>query len=156
MLLHDTVFQDLHYAARLLYRNARFTVVAVFALALGIGLNTTVFTLYRAMVVRPLDARDPTGIVNLALIRNSGATDFKFSYPDYLAYRDAAHSFHGLIAFSPEHMRLSDSGGNAESAFVFVVSENYFKVLGVPALRGPHLRLYDHSRAGLLALRPDQ
>jgi len=75
-------------------------------------------------------------MVNLALTRASGATDFAFSYPDYAAYRDSAHSFSSLIAFSPEHTTLSNTGGimnqrtsavgsHAEFASVFVVSENY-------------------------------
>jgi len=160
MILPETVLQDLRYGARVLYRNVGFTAVAVLALALGIGVNTAVFTAYKAMVARSLDARDPGEMVNLALIRDSGATDFTFSYPDYEAYRDSVHSFSGLIAFRPEHMRLSNAGGiisqrasasgsvvgrlgllspaasNAEFAFIFVVSENYFKVLGVAALRG--------------------
>jgi len=156
----EVLFQDLRYGFRQLRRNPGFAAVSVFALALGIGVNTAVFTAYKAMVARPLDARDPGEMVNLALIRKSGAGDFTFSYPDYEAYRDSVHSFNGLIAFSPEHMRLSDAGGvvsqstsaagselgrlgllpfepsNAEFAFVFAVSDNYFKVLGVAALRG--------------------
>ncbi len=160
MILLETVLQDLRYGIRLLYRQAGFTAVAVLTLALGIGVNTAVFTVQKAMVARSLNARNPGEMVNLALIRNSGATDFTFSYPDYEAYRDAVRSFRGLIAFSPEHMRLSGAGGvvsqrtstadsgmgklgllssgasNAEFASVFVVSENYFKVLGVVALRG--------------------
>jgi predicted permease len=99
-------------------------------------------------------------MVNLTLIRQSGIADFTFSYPDYEAYRDSLDSLSGVIAFSPEHMRLSNAGGvisqrvsaagsgmgrlglfpsgasNAEFASVFVVSENYFKVLGVAATRG--------------------
>ncbi len=160
MILPETLLQDFRYGARILYRNAGFTAVAVLALALGIGVNTAVFTAYKAMVARSLDARDPGRMVNLALIRGSGVTDFSFSYPGYEAYRDSMHSFSGLIAFSPEHMRLSDAGGmisqrtsatdslvgrlgllsggasNAEFAFTFVVSQNYFQVLGVPPLRG--------------------
>ena len=104
MILPETIFQDLRYGARMLCRNPGFTAVAVLALALGIGVNTAVFTAYKAMVARPLDARDPGEMVNLALIRDSGAADFNFSYPDYEAYRDSVHSFSGLIAFSPEHM----------------------------------------------------
>src|SRR5882724_6370789 len=159
MVLPETVLQDVRYGARMSCRNPGFTAVALLALALGIGLNTAIFTAYKGMVARPLDARNPSEMVNLALIRDSGAVDFAFSYPDYEAYRNSARSFRGLIAFSPEHMRLSNAGGiisqqtsaagslvgrlgllpsaasNAEFAFVFVVSENYFKVLGVAALR---------------------
>ena len=154
-ILPETILQDMRYGVRMLYRSRGFTAVAVFALALGIGVNTAVFTAYKAMVARPLDARDPGEMVNVALMRNSGASDFRFSYPDYEAYRDSVRSFSGLIAYSPEHMRLSNAGGapaagsglgilglpsssrsNAEFAMVCVVSENYFKVLGVTALRG--------------------
>lgn len=158
----ESLFQDLRYAVRMLRKSPAFTLAAIFALMLGIGVNTAVFTAYKAMVARPLDARDPGEMVNLALIRDSGAANFQFSYPDYEAYRDSLHSFNGLIAFSPEHMRLSNPGGIAnqrsseavsalgrlglgfsparnnyvELASVFVVSENYFKVLGVAPLRG--------------------
>lgn len=135
----------------MLGRNTAFTAITVFALALGIGVNTAVFTAYKAFVARPLDARDPGRMVNLAMTRDSGATDFTFSYPDYAAYRDSAHSFSGLIAFSPEHMTLSntgEAGRHAEFASVFVVSENYFKVLGA-AVRG---RTFESmSGAGLAA-----
>ncbi len=146
VFLFETLLQDLRYGARMLYRNAGFTAVAVIALALGIGVNTAVFTIYKAVIHRSLDARNPAEMVNIALARDSGATNFNFSYPDYQAYRDSVHSFSGLIAFSPEHMRLSNAGdivsrpasgaGKAEFAFVFVVSENYFKVLGVAPIRG--------------------
>jgi predicted permease len=160
MIQPGTVFQDLRCAARMLRRNLGFTCVGVLALGLGIGVNTAVFTAYKAMVARPLDARDPGGIVNIALVRNSGAADPEFSYPDYAAYRDSAHSFSGLIAYSPEHMTLRDAGGmisqrdsaagslfgrlalvpslagKTEFASVYAVSENYFQVLGVGAVRG--------------------
>jgi predicted permease len=156
----ERLFQDLRYGFRQLRRSPMFTVAAILALALGIGVNTTVFTAYKAMVARPLDARAPGEMVNMALTRRTGAPDFKFSYPDYETYRDSVRSFSGLIAFSTEQMRLSEAGGivtqstslvnsaagklgllpsgasNAEFASVFAVSENYFKVLGVPPLRG--------------------
>lgn len=155
----DNLAQDLRYAARILRKSPVFTVAAILALALGIGVNTAVFTAYKAMVARSLDARDPGEMVNLALVHQSGETDFGFSYPDYEAYRDSVHSFSGLIAFVREHLTVSNAGGiisqrtaaagsrlgrlgllsgasNMEFASTFVVSENYFKVLGVAPLRG--------------------
>jgi predicted permease len=160
MILPETVLQDLRYGVRMLTRNAGSTVVTVLALAIGIGVNTAVFTAYKAMVTRPLDARAPSEMVNIALTRDSNATDYTFSYPDYEAYRDSVHSFSGLVAFRPARVTLSNAGGmisernsaagsgigklgllryqasNTEFANVFVVSENYFKVLGVTALHG--------------------
>src|ERR1700752_4080318 len=80
MILPQTILQDLRYGARTLFRNAGFTTVAIFALALGIGVNTTAFTFYKAMFGRPLDAWNPRTMVNLALIHQSGSTDSWFSY----------------------------------------------------------------------------
>jgi putative ABC transport system permease protein len=162
MILPQTILQDLRYGARMLRRNAGFTSVAVLALALGIGVNTTAFTAYKAIIARSLDARDPSQMVNLAMISHSGAIDPMFSYPDYEAYRDHLHSFAGLIAQSHEQLTLSGAGGtvsqrrsaagslvarfgllpsgasasDVEFASTFLVSENYFSVLGVPAIRG--------------------
>ena len=134
--------------------------MAVLALALGIGLNTVVFTAYKATFKRPLDARNAKELINIALLQDSGSTEFLFSYPDYVDYRDAVGSLSGLIAASsPQMMRLATPGlinqrgsaaesglgklgllpsetRNAEFASVFLVSENYFKVLGVSPLRG--------------------
>src|SRR5262245_12203225 len=96
--LSETFFQDLRYGARALLRNARFTTACVFTLALGIGLNTAVFTAYKAFVARPLDAREPDGMANFALQLHDGTTNAFFSYPDYEAYRDHLQAFSGVIA----------------------------------------------------------
>jgi predicted permease len=160
MMLSGPIFQDLRYAVRMLRRNPGFTGVAMLALALGIGVNTAVVTAYKTMVARPLQARDPSRMVNLTLLRDSGAANFTFSYPDYESYRDSMHSFSGLIATNREQMRLSTEDGiisqrasasesglgrlgllppgasNAEFASVLVVSENYFEVLGAAPVRG--------------------
>jgi predicted permease len=142
----------------MLTRNARFTMAAVFALGLGIGVNDAVFTAYKSFVNRPLDARDPHGMVNLALNRPLGARQFTFSYPDYEAYRDSAKSFNGLIAYMTDHLAVSDTAvrrpsgaARAETAFVYVVSENYFGVLGVNAVRG---RTFDAVRTAELVASP--
>src|SRR5579862_1209733 len=117
MILFETLLQDLRYAARILVRNGGFTIVSVFALALGIGVNTAVFTGYRAFIGRPLDARDPGTMVNVALRLHSGATSARFSYPDYEAYRDRLRSFSGVIAFSIDELRLGTGGvANQRSA----------------------------------------
>jgi predicted permease len=160
MIFPQTVLQDLRFGARLLLRNGGFTAMAVFALAVGIGLNTAAFTAYQAFFERKLDARSPESMVNLALIKHTGATEPLFSHPDYETYRDHVRSFSGVIAASlPQYLAVSapdgvvlhhsDGGGsligrlgllpqigNSDTAMTFVVSENYFSVLGVAALRG--------------------
>ena len=175
MNLFETLLQDLRYGARTLLRNPSFTIVSILALALGIGVNVAVFTVYKAFIARPLDARDPDTLVNLSLRLQSGATNARFSYPDYEAYRDGLRSFSGVIAFSIEQLTLSDAGGavarrsagsgsligrlglvppsatNREIASTFVVSENYFSVLGVKTERG---RAFDAMSASELAASP--
>ncbi len=157
----------------MLFRNAGFTAASVVALALGIGVNTGAFTAYKTLLGRSLDARDPGTMVNLGLVLQSGAYSFLFSYPDYEAYRDHAHALSGLIAWSNDLLSLTEAGGivsertaaavsllgrlgllppaagNAEFASTFIVSENYFSVLGVRALRG---RTFESiAPAGLMA-----
>jgi putative ABC transport system permease protein len=175
MILPQTILQDLRYGARMLYRNAGFTITAVLALAIGIGVNTTAFTFYKAVFGRSLDAWSPRTMVNLALIRQSGSTDSWFSYPDYEAYRDHLHSFGGLIAVSNDRLALSRAGGvlsqrnaaagslvgrlgllpsqvgDVEFATTFDVSENYFPTLGVSAIRG---RTFDAMSSAELAASP--
>jgi predicted permease len=163
MTLPQTVLQDLRYGLRMLMRNAGFTIAAVLALALGIGVNTAAFTAYKVMFDRPLDARDASQMVNVALVQHSGALSSWFSYPDYETYRDRLHSFSGVIAaYNGDMPMLSGVAGytgqrssgtgtflgklglipptpaasGAEPAITFTVSENYFSVLGVAALRG--------------------
>jgi macrolide transport system ATP-binding/permease protein len=156
--LFESLAQDLRYGARTLRRTGRFTAIAIAALAIGIGVNTAVFTVYKAFIVQPLDARDPGSMVNLALRLHSGATSARFSYPDYEAYRDRTESFSGVIAFSIDELKLSGvaqhegqdgqpgsllgtlgllrAASNAELASTFIVSPNYFSVLGVAPVRG--------------------
>ncbi len=175
MIPIESVLQDLRYAARTLVRNPRFTIGSLVALAIGIGVNTAVFTAYRAVVARPLDAREPGRMANFALRLQSGLTNNEFSYPDYEAYRDHLHSFSGVIAMAIDQLRLTEARGiggqrtadsgslvgrlgllrpsasNAEFASTFLVSENYFSVLGVSALRG---RTFESMSAAELAATP--
>src|ERR1700760_1480781 len=101
MLLPQTVIQDARYGIRMLRRNVGSTIVAVVALALGIGVNTTIFSAYRAFFALSLDAHDPHRMVNLAVILHTGRTSPIYSYPDYQAYRDGLHLFSGVIAQGP-------------------------------------------------------
>jgi predicted permease len=176
-VLPETVLLDLRFGARMLWRNAGFTLAAVLALGIGIGVNTAAFTAYKAFFKRSLDARESGRMVNLAVLLHSGSIDqpddpqARFSIPDYEAYRDQVHSFSGLIAASiPQNLTLTATGGilsrrnasagslvgrlgllpsvkNAETASTFLVSDNYFSVLGVGALRGRTFASGDSANA---------
>ena len=158
----ETVWQDVRFAARMLAKHSGFTCLAILALGLGIGVNTAIFTVYKAVLLRGIDARDPRRIVNISRLDFAGKSDPQFSYPDFEAYREHNHVFSGLVAATGEEATLSGVGntpgvgssiggaltamagfrlpnlmaGGAEFVPVSIESENYFSVLGVGATRG--------------------
>src|SRR5579872_5210390 len=92
VVLPQSVLQDVKYGLRTIRRNVRFTAVAVIALAIGIGINTTIFTAYKGLFRRGVEAQNPSTIVNQTLVRQSGDREVQFSYPDYEAYRQQSHA----------------------------------------------------------------
>src|SRR5450755_23367 len=138
----DTFVQDLRYAARAFRKSPFFTVVAVLTLALGIGLNTTLFTAFDAVALKPLPVRDPKTIVRFVRWFQSGGhgdLQYAFSYPEYLYYRDHNRSFANLIAVSwPTNILFAPATGSnpPERARGQLVSGNYFSDLGITAAFG--------------------
>ena len=111
MLFPQTILQDMRYGARMMVRDAGFTVVAVLALAIGIGVNTAAYTAYKAFFKRPLDAQDAGRLVNVALSLQSGEVVPWLSIPDFEAYRKSVHAFSGITASSNfESLTLSGAG----------------------------------------------
>ena len=99
----QTLWQDLRYGARMLLRNTIFTVVAALTLALGIGVNTTIFTLFYSVALRPLPVKDPEGVVNVYQTftgensRRVSGNRYLLSYPEYVNYRDQTRVFEKSI-----------------------------------------------------------
>ncbi len=91
-----TLLQDLRYGLRMLAKNPGFTAVAVLILALGIAVNTIVFTAYDVVALKPPPVADPGRVVNLNRWQQNGHG--LFSYPEYVFYRDHNSIFTGLIA----------------------------------------------------------
>lgn len=129
------LLQDLRYALRMLGRSPGLTAVAMLTVALGIGANTTIFSLIEAALWRMLPVAEPR---QLFLVKKAGMTreDTIFSQPLFDRMREAAGPDAGLIAFtSAVRMSATLAGGRQEAAGVQLVSDNYFPVLGVrPAL----------------------
>ena len=133
----ERVFHDLVYAVRIMRRNPAFAVTAVLTLALGIGGNTAMFTVIRAVLLKPLAYGDPDRLVRLSIDQPwVNAKDVGFSQIRYEELKAAAQSFSDVAAFfiAREDMTLSGNG-DPDSIKVARVSGNFLRVLGVqPAL----------------------
>src|SRR5262249_55734930 len=103
----ETVWQDIGFALRMLSKQRRCRFTAALALGLGIGVNTAVFTVYRAFLLRPLDARNARQLVNIGRTNYQGKYDPNFSYSDFQFFRDRDVSFSGLIAATTDEVALS-------------------------------------------------
>jgi macrolide transport system ATP-binding/permease protein len=138
--------RDIRFAFRTLAKSPGFTIVAVLTLAIGIGLNTSIFNLFDAVALRPLPVRDPNAVVSIyQRVENDPGGYRPFSYPEYVALRDANNVFSGLGAYSWITVQFTAgvagrdtviSADGAEEAHGLLVSGNYFSVVGGEAALG--------------------
>jgi len=133
----EQLWHDVRYGARQLRRNPALSAMAMLALALGIGLNTAVFTLFNALVLRPIQARDATRVVRLyAGERGRQTGEGVFSYPEYLLVRDHSSSFSSVAAFAGARVLYSRPSAPPEWIEAQLVSGNFFSLLGVAPSAG--------------------
>lgn len=129
--------QDLRHAFRGLAKTPGFTLTAIMALALGIGVNTTLFSLFNAVALKPLPVSDPGHVVRFERwfeSRARGNIQYGFSYPEYVYCREHADQFSNTVAASWLFGAITSPG--SQHADVQFVSANYFSDLGIPLLMG--------------------
>jgi predicted permease len=125
---------DLRYTVRGMLREPAFTLVAVATIALGIGVNSTIFSLVNAVLLRPLAVERPDGLVNVYGHAATSTAHDASSYPNFLDYRSTTTTLSGMMAYTNFFANLSIAG-SSELVAGEIVSEDYFRVLGVrPAL----------------------
>jgi macrolide transport system ATP-binding/permease protein len=129
------LLKDIRFGFRRLRASPGFTTVAVLSLALGIGVNTSIFSLVSTVLLRPLPVSQPEQIVSVFPIRARDRGLMMFSYPNYREFRDRSQVFSGLVAFRFVPMSLS-RGGTNERIWGYLASGNYFDVLGIKAALG--------------------
>ena len=129
------LLQDLRHSLRLLRRAPGFTAVAVFVLALGIGVNTAIFSVVNALVFQPRPGRIDTlfGVFSRDRVKIDDYRDL--SYPAYLDLRARRDVFDSLMAYTFTIVGIRD-GDVTRRSFSAVVSANYFETLGVPLAAG--------------------
>src|SRR5439155_13722023 len=135
----ETLWRDALYALRTMRKNPAFAVTAVLTLALGIGANTAMFTVIHAVLLKPLEYRDPDRLVRISY----GATSVRFE-----AIRSAARSFTDVGAFTMLTENMSLSSGDAPEALKAArVSANFLRILGMEPTLGRSF-LADEDKPG--------
>ncbi len=155
----DSLLKDIRYGMRGLLRRPAFAIVAVIILALGIGANTTIFTLINAVLLKPLPVSKPEELVLFDDSPSEGTSTGDpttgrwrlFSYSAYRYFREHDRSFQELSAFRSGESRMSvrrtdaQPGEPAQRAWGHLVSGNYFAVMGVNPMQGRVLTNEDDS-----------
>src|SRR5579862_5622034 len=153
----EALVQDVRFAIRQLIKTPGFTIVALLSLALGIGANTAIFTLFNAVLLRSLPVPQPQQL--LLFGKGSWRGSFEgmpnrswqlFSYPFFRAFAEQTKSFSGVLAVDSIQMgsHISINGGTPEHVRIDLVSGSYFSVLGVPPAMGRTLQPADDRAPG--------
>jgi predicted permease len=141
------LWKDIRYAARILAKSPGFTLVVVLSLALGIGANTSVFTIVNAYFLRPMPVDNPDRLVAVYLTSPArwGQDVGNFSYPELVDYRKANTGLSDLMGSSGLPLSMTD-GEKPELIWGEIVTGNYFSGLGVHPILGRGF-LPDEDRA---------
>jgi putative ABC transport system permease protein len=129
------VTQDIRFGFRMLLKDRRFTAAAVVALALGIAVNNSVFTIVNAALLRDLPFEDASRLIRISMVDNRGDR-LGLNYQEFQEWRDAATSFQGLSAHTGDTMNVSDAGHPAERLRGTYISASGFGLLRVQPILG--------------------
>src|SRR6059036_3956326 len=138
---------DLKFALRQLRKSPAFTLIAVLTLALGIGLNTAIFSLINDLFLRGLPFKEPSRVVHLfGGDKSRDLVDIGVSAPRYQHFRDGQTVFDGLAAENAFLFTLTGLGDPVQ-IFGGRLSSNYFDVLGVRPIMGRNFLPQEEERA---------
>src|SRR4051812_6866982 len=132
----NSLLLDFRHALRVLAKSPGFVAVAVFTLALAIGVNSAIFSLVNSVVLRPLVPKHPEEVVNLFSARQGASKDYRqFSFQEYQELRSARDVF-ADVAFINFGLAGIGRGDAIRRSFVFLTSENFFALCGVEPAAG--------------------
>lgn len=122
--------KDVQFALRMMVKNPLFAIMIIITLALGVGVNTAIFSVVNFILLRPLPVSNPSQIMVMAE-KPKGSADFSsVSYPDFLDFREQSNGLIDLAAYQLGLVGLS-SEGKPERAVINYVTGNFFPTLGV-------------------------
>ena len=139
----ESVWQDLRYSARMLFKNRGFTIIAVLTLGLGIGANTAIFSIVNAVLLRPFPYQAPEQLVIVGEFAQGGSV----SYPNFVDWRDDRNVFESASAVRSNESYNFSGRGEPERLQGRLVSAGFLTLLGVKPLLGRDF-LADDDRPG--------
>jgi len=138
----ETLWQDIRFAFRMLIKNPGFSAIAILSLALGIGANTTIFTVVNAILLHPLPVKDIPRLVEVDTIDTktrvtaANFTKMGMSYPNCQDYIRQNQVFSGLVCWVGPIPLTWSGGTEPKQVLGQMVSANYFELLGVSPVAG--------------------
>jgi predicted permease len=144
----DAFFQDLRYAARTLVKNPGFAALTIACLALGIGVNSTIFSVVDTVAIRALPFRDPDQLVSIDTTHKANGVDRgNASYLDVRDWRSRTHAFAEIAAVGGRSLTLSDKD-EPERFTGATVTWNMFPMIGVQPMLGRQIREEEDTPGG--------
>jgi predicted permease len=140
--LIETTLRDIQYALRGFRRSPLFVLTVIGTIALGLGLNTALFTIFSTYVLRPLSVHDPYSLYSFVWTNRSGS-EHRFSWRDFEKFRETNPAFSEVVATEYLFGRMDGRPMAGE-----LVTGNYFKMLGVSGARGRTLLPEDGAASG--------
>ena len=136
----ERLWKDIRFALRTFTKAPAFALTAVGSLALGIGVNTTIFTIINALFLNPLPVDRVSEVVAVYTVDTNNTSQLgnvlQMSLPNYRDFRDRSQSFSAMAAYSFPIPGSLSTGGEGEQIFMELVTGNYFSTLGVRPLSG--------------------
>ena len=144
--------RDLRFGLRSMIKTPGFSIFVVLTLALGIGASTTVFTIVNTLLLHPLPARDPSGLVCVYTtdVKNGRQSDslLPTSYPNLQDLQSRDNVFDGFAGFSPPMVMTLTEATGSERFFGELVTQGYFETLGLTPATGRFFRAAEISTTG--------
>jgi macrolide transport system ATP-binding/permease protein len=138
----DEFARNVRYSLRSLRRTPTFSSAAIVSLALGIGVNTFIFSVFDSLVLRPLPIADPSRVAFIET--TTGSTH---SFPDYRQFRDRNKTFDGIAGYRISIMNF-ERGGEPTRMWCYLATGNYFDVLGIKPAVGRFFHQADDRQPG--------
>lgn len=150
----ETLRQDARYAIRMLIKNPGFSAIAILSLALGIGANTTIFTVVNAILLHPLPVKEISRLVEVDTVDSktrvtaANFTKLGMSYPNFQDYARENQVFTGLVCIAGPFPLTWSGGSEPKQVLGQMVTANYFEVLGLTPKLGRFFLPDEDSKQG--------